>query len=130
MCPIVILSADLWPVYTKHQRQFYNNSAMTIVILFPWKMIESLQSGIATHFQADPFFSIITVFLESLHSCRSVDSDTRCKHSPTVYFALEVHLFVTYLQGKYPKLVTHTCTGSTDKRRRRVHSPGNSTEVR
>ena len=42
----------LGPVYTKRQRQYCDNSAMTLVILFTLKTMESLQNGVATHFQA------------------------------------------------------------------------------
>ena len=36
------------------------NAAMTLAILFSLKTMESLQNGVATHFQATPLFSMKT----------------------------------------------------------------------
>ena len=53
----------LGPVYTKHQRQRCNHSAIMIAILFSLKSIETLENGLQTHSGA------------SLQSCRRVDTD-------------------------------------------------------
>ena len=62
----VNLSVDdeiLGPVYTKRQCQGCDNSVMTLAILFLLKTMESLQIGIAIHFQATPLLSMRTVLL-------------------------------------------------------------------
>ena len=68
------------PVYTKRQSQRCNIiSAMMLAILFSLKTMESIQNGIANHFQATPLFSMKTVMLASLQSCHNVDADAWCK---------------------------------------------------
>ena len=52
---------------------------MTLAILFSLKTVKSLQIGVATHFQGTPLFSMRTVLLVSLQSCRSVDANAWCK---------------------------------------------------
>ena len=59
----------LGPVYTKHQRQCCDNSAMT------------RQNGFATHFQASPLISMRTESLVSSQSGRIVDADAWCKRA-------------------------------------------------
>ena len=55
--------AVLGSVYTEHQHQHYNNPAMTLVILFSLKTMESPQNGVATHFRATPLFLMSTISL-------------------------------------------------------------------
>ena len=43
------------------------NAAMTLVILFSLKTMESLQNGVATDFQVTPLFS-----MSAMQSCRRV----------------------------------------------------------
>ena len=45
-------------------------AAMTLAILFSLKTMESIQNGVVTHFRATPLFSMRTVLLASLQSCR------------------------------------------------------------
>ena len=54
------LSVDgpLGPIYTKRQHQHCDKFALTLVILFSLKTIESLQDGVAIHFQVSPFISM------------------------------------------------------------------------
>ena len=65
------------PVYTRHQHQYCDNSAMMLGILFSLKIMESFKIEVATHFGVTPLLSMRTVSLESSQSCRSVDA--RCK---------------------------------------------------
>ena len=62
-----VWKSPLGPVYTKHQRQRCDHSAMTLVILFSLKLMETLENGLQTHSGA------------SSQSCRSVDADVWCK---------------------------------------------------
>ena len=48
-CETPLNSARFGPVYTKHQRQGCNHSAMTLVILFSLKSVESTENGLQTH---------------------------------------------------------------------------------
>ena len=50
------VNKPLEPIYTKHQSQCCNNSAMMLVILFSLKTMESLQNGVVTHFRVTPLF--------------------------------------------------------------------------
>ena len=59
----------LGPVYTKRQHQRYHHSAMTLVILFSLKSMETFENGLQTHSGA------------SSQSCRSVDTDIWCKRA-------------------------------------------------
>ena len=74
----------LGPVYTKRQRQCCDNAAMTLAILFSLKTMESLQNGVATHFQATPLFSMKTESQASSQRCRSIDADAWCKRALTI----------------------------------------------
>ena len=51
-------TVPLGSIYTKRQRQCCDNAAMMLAILFSLKTMESLQNGVATHFQATPLFSM------------------------------------------------------------------------
>ena len=51
--------------------------AMTLAILFSLKTIGLLENGV----KMTPLFSMRTVSIGSLQSCRSVDSDARCKRA-------------------------------------------------
>ena len=57
------------------------NAAMTLAILFSLKTMESLQNGIATHFQATPLFLMKTESQASSQSYRSIDADAWCKRT-------------------------------------------------
>ena len=57
---------DLGPIYTKRQRQRCDNAAMMLATLFSLKILESLQIGFATHFQATLLFSVRTESQASL----------------------------------------------------------------
>ena len=57
---------------------------MTLVILFSLKTVESLQIGVAVHFQVTLLFSMRRELLVSSQSCRSVDTDVRCKWTISV----------------------------------------------
>ena len=48
----------LGPIYTKHQRQRCDHSAMRLAILFTLKTMELLQIWVAAHFEATALFSI------------------------------------------------------------------------
>ena len=65
------------PVYTKRHRQCCDSSAMMLVVLFSLKITQSLQNGIATHFQVTPLLSMRTESLGSSESSQS--SDASCK---------------------------------------------------
>ena len=69
------------PVYNKRQCQCCNDSVMMLVIVFLLKSMESLQNGVATHFQVTPLFSMRTESLATLQNCRSVDGDVWCKQA-------------------------------------------------
>ena len=43
--------------------------------------MESLQNGVATHFQVTPLFSMRTELLASLQICHSTDADVWCKQA-------------------------------------------------
>ena len=75
----------LGPVYTTRQHQRCDNSAVTLAILFSLKTMESLLTGVATHFKATPLFSMRTISLVSLRSGRSLDIDAWCKRTVKVY---------------------------------------------
>ena len=68
--------SSLGSVYIKRQRQPCDNSAITLAILFSLKTMESLQIGVAIHFQATLFFSMRSEMLASSQSCHSIDADT------------------------------------------------------
>ena len=75
---------ELGPVYTKHQRQRCDNSAMTLAILLSLKSVESLENRLQTHSGATPLFSMRTELQASSLSCCSVDADAWCKWSLTL----------------------------------------------
>ena len=56
---------------------------MILMTLFSLKTMESLQIGVATHFQVTPLLSIRTESIVSPQSCRSFDADAWCT---LVYF--------------------------------------------
>ena len=58
--------AYLGPIYTKHQRQYCDNSGMMLAVLFSLKTMELLQNGVATYFQATPLISMRTESQASL----------------------------------------------------------------
>ena len=78
----------LGSVYTNCQRRHCNNSAMMLVIRFSLQTMESLQNGVATHFQATSLFSMRTESLASSQSCRSIDSDAWYKWTLTKYLGM------------------------------------------
>ena len=59
----------------------WDNSVLTLAILFSLKTMESLQIGVATHFQATPLFSTRTVWLVLLQSFHITDADAWCKRA-------------------------------------------------
>ena len=69
----------LGSVYTERQCQRCGNSAMTPSIVFSLNIMESLQIGVAAHFQATPLFSMRTELLASSQSCCRIDGDAWCK---------------------------------------------------
>ena len=75
------MNGALGTIYTEHQSQHCHNSVMMLVILLSLKRLELLTNGIATHFRVPPLFSMRTVLLASLQSCRSVDPDAWCKQA-------------------------------------------------
>ena len=64
------VDGTLGPVYTKCQHQGCDHSAMTLVILFSLKSMETLENGLQTHSGA------------SSQSGRSIDVDAWCKTGP------------------------------------------------
>ena len=54
---------------------------MILVILFSLKTVESLQNGVATHFQVTPLFSMRTELLALSQNCSSVDANVWCKRA-------------------------------------------------
>ena len=64
--------------YIKRNRQCWDNSVMMPGILFSLKIIELLQNGVATYFQATPLFSMRTESPGSSLSSRSIDTDAWC----------------------------------------------------
>ena len=64
------------PIYTKCRRQYCNNSAMILALLFSLKSTASLENGLQPYSGVTLLFSTRTVLLASLQSCRSVDADT------------------------------------------------------
>ena len=52
------VNGALGPIYTKRQRQRCEKSAMMLAIPFSLKTIESLQDGVAIHFQESPLISM------------------------------------------------------------------------
>ena len=71
------------PIYTKHQRQYYDNSAMTLTILFSLKSVELLENRLQSHSEATPLFSMRTESQALSLNCRSVDADAWCKWALT-----------------------------------------------
>ena len=57
---------------------------MTLGILISLKTMESLKNGLQPHSGVTPLFSMRTVSLASLQSCRSNDIDAWCKRALTV----------------------------------------------
>ena len=74
-------SVRLRPIYIKRQGQHCDNSAMTLAILFSLKTLESLQNGVAAHFQVTSLFSMRILSMTSLQSSHSIDPDTCCKRT-------------------------------------------------
>ena len=72
------------------QTRAFINSAMSLVIPFSLKTMESLQNGVATYFQATPLISMRTKLQSSSQSCRSVDGDAWCEQAITVTFNIEL----------------------------------------
>ena len=66
------------------------NAAMTLAILFSLKTIESLQIGVATHFQASPLISMRAVSQALSQSCRIIDADARCERALNVHSSLKL----------------------------------------
>ena len=62
-------------------QQCWNDSSDTVLIEL--KTIESPQKGLQLYSGATPLFSMRTVSLASLQSCRSVDADAWCVHTLT-----------------------------------------------
>ena len=58
------------PVYTKRQRQLCDNVAMTLVILFSLKTMESLENRLQTHSGATPLVSMRAESHSSPPLCR------------------------------------------------------------
>ena len=73
------VNEPLGSVYTKRQRQHYDNSAMMLAILFSLKSVESLENRLQPHSGATPLFSMRTKLQASWQSCRSIDADAQCK---------------------------------------------------
>ena len=71
----------LGPVYAKRQRQYCDNSAITLAILFSLKTMEVLENGLQPQSGMTSLFSMRTVSLVSSQSCCSVDADVCCKHA-------------------------------------------------
>ena len=71
----------LGPVYTKRQRQGCNNAAMTLVTLFSFKSVESLENALQTHSGVTPLISMRMESLASSQSCCSLDADAWCKRT-------------------------------------------------
>ena len=67
----------------------YDNSAMTLEILFSLKTMESLKNGLQPQSEVTPLFSMRTALLVSSKSCCSVDADPWCK------WALKSRLYLT-----------------------------------
>ena len=65
----VSVNRPLGPFYTKHQHQRCDHSAMTLVILFSLKSMETLENGLQTHYGA------------LSQSCCSADADAWCKRA-------------------------------------------------
>ena len=65
-------------VYTDCQHHCYDNSAVTLAILFSLKTMEPLQHRVSTHFQTTPLFAMRTESLASSQSYREVETDTWC----------------------------------------------------
>ena len=80
----VIVFDRLGPIYTKRQQQLCNNCRDYVLI----ETMESLQNGVATHFEATTLFSIRPVLLVSLQHCRSIDTDAECKRALTMQVIL------------------------------------------
>ena len=71
LCQIsFIVNAAQGTVYIKRQRECWDKTAMMLAIQFSLKTMELLHIGVATDFRATPLFSMRTVSLASLHSCR------------------------------------------------------------
>ena len=79
VCEMSQESLTLGPVYTKHQHQHCDNSAIMLVILSSLQTMELLKNGVATHFQVTPLFSMRTESLASLQSYCSTDAEAWCK---------------------------------------------------
>ena len=62
---ILQLVKVLGPFYTKHLRQRYENSVMTLAILFSLKTMESLENGLQPQSGETPLFSVRPVALAS-----------------------------------------------------------------
>ena len=82
----------LGSIYTKRQRQCCDNFAMTLEILFSLKTMESLQNGVAIHFQVTLLFWMRRESLASLQSC--LDVDAWCKWTLNCSYC-----FVTWCTG-------------------------------
>ena len=71
-------------VYQVLRAYLHQMSASMLAILFSLKTMESLQNGVATHFQATPLFSMRTILLAS-STCHSADADAWCKWALMLY---------------------------------------------
>ena len=79
--PLITNERTSRAIYTKRQRQCCDNWAMMLAILFSLKTIESLENGVATHFQVTPLISMRTESLASSQSCRKVVVGSWCKRA-------------------------------------------------
>ena len=67
--------------FTPSISQRWDNSAITLAILFSLTTMESLENGLQSNSGVAPLFSMTAVSLMSLQSCHSVDSDAQCKRA-------------------------------------------------
>ena len=93
MYALTNLVTEIGPVYTKYQHQYWDNFALTVVILFSLETMELLQNGIATNFQAIPLFSMRTELLVSSKSCRN-DADAWCKRALNLFLGRHLHFII------------------------------------
>ena len=76
--PIIDRIMDQTDIFNHNIRLNFVMCEQGLILLY-MKTMESLQNGVATHFEVTPLFSVRTVFLASSQCCRSTDADAWCK---------------------------------------------------
>ena len=88
-------------------RQLCNDCRDSVLI----ETMESLQNGVATHFEATTLFLIRPVLLVSSQHCHSIDTDAQCKRALTMQVILaHRQIRIIWTQGLFTLAFSRTRT--------------------